>query len=115
MDVNLQEMLRHEVYVERPEVRFVDGDVATPRYVTDGEARRALVQPVKAETRETVAGKWEEATHVVYLGAEDEVRAGDVLVRGACRYEVVGVEDEGGQGHHWRVWVREAWMSDGSE
>jgi hypothetical protein len=49
-------------------------------------------------------GKLPESTHVVYL--EAAVEAADVLECEGVRYEALSCEDEGGQGHHWRVVVR---------
>lgn len=104
-DRNLLALLRHEVWVERPEVAVVEGNPARPHYVREAKARRALVQPLGGTLKMELAGKLPEATHLVYL--EEAVEAADVVVWDAQRYEVQACEDEGGQGHHWRAVVRE--------
>ena len=47
-DGNLRALLRHEVWVERPEVEAIEGNPTRPRYVRENTARRALVQPLMA-------------------------------------------------------------------
>ncbi|MHB8996915.1 MAG: hypothetical protein ACYC63_16855 [Armatimonadota bacterium] len=103
-DANLGAMLRDEVWVERPEVTVVEGNPTTPRYVREAAARRGLVQPLTGKLAAELIGKLPESTHVVYL--EEAVEAADVLVCEGVRYEALSCEDEGGQGHHWRVVVR---------
>lgn len=104
-DGNLRALLRHEVWVERPEVEAIEGNPTRPRYAREGKARRALVQPLAGTLKAELAGKLPEATHLVYL--EEAVDAGDVLVWGEARYEVQVCEDAGGQSHHWSAVVRE--------
>ncbi|MEN6304620.1 MAG: hypothetical protein ABFD96_17955 [Armatimonadia bacterium] len=171
VDVNLAGLLRHEVWIERPEVRMVAGDVAVARGVRQEGLVRVLVRPLDARETAGLLGRLEEARYAVYMTAAEDVAEGDVLAQrvwvtrlaeaaaegtrelrveealarpgeeievggesgvlagvvdevvslaegleerheagcevvGVRRFEVLGVEDEGGQGHHWRVLVR---------
>ncbi|MCE5237318.1 hypothetical protein LLH23_02375 [bacterium] len=110
-DVNLRMVLSQAAYVDRAETAIGTGlDPLSPRYARDAAALPALVQPLRGDLVVTVAGKLPEATHVVYLEGGVQLRPGDVLAvaEGASerKYEVLDVEDEGGQGHHLRVVVR---------
>jgi len=110
-DVNLRMVLSQAAYVERAESAIGTGlDPLSPRYVRDAAVLPALVQPLRGDLVATVAGTLPEATHVVYLEGNVQLSPGDVLAvtEGASerKYEVLSVEDEGGQGHHLRVVVR---------
>lgn len=108
VDANLRSLLTETAYVERAETAIGGGlDPLSPQYVRQGGALPALVQPLHGDLAVTVAGKWPEATHVAYLEAGVVVEAGDALAVGERRYEVLAVEDEGGQGHHLRLVVKD--------
>lgn len=171
VDLNLVGLLRHEVWIERPEVRMVAGDVAVARSVRQAGLVRARIRPLEAQETAGLLGRLEEAQYAVYLAGEEALAEGDVLVQrvwvtrlaeevaqgarelrveeamarpgeelevgeqhgivagvlgavvrlaeslasaheagcevvGVRRFEVLGVEDEGGQGHHRRALVR---------
>lgn len=107
MEANLGELLRTEVRIERAEVRIAQGlDVMSPVYQIVPETWRGLVQPLSGGIREGLLGKLTEATHIVYLDPAATVWPGDALVCDNTRYEALEVQDEGGQGHHWRIVAR---------
>jgi len=110
-DRNLQALLKHSAYVDRAATAIGAGlDPLSPSYVRETGPIPALVQPLRGDLAATVAGQLPEATHVVYLEGGVQLAPGDVLVVQAGveerRFEVLAVEDEGGQGHHLRVVVR---------
>jgi len=110
-DVNLRLVLKHSAYVQRAQTAIGAGlDPLSTQYVAGEGPVPALVQPLRGDLVATVAGKLPEATHVVYLEGNVQLSPGDVLAvtEGASerKYEVLSVEDEGGQGHHLRVVVR---------
>jgi hypothetical protein len=174
-DINLRQMLRHTVYVDRAEMGMSGLNPLSPQYVRQSGPLPALIQPLRGDLAATVAGRLLEATHVAYLATGPTILAGDFVTQellvgqltgsaaaGATRvgvteeawgpgdlvevgpesalerlavrttetgwldleaalaeahlagervaavrqYEVLAVEDEGGQGHHLRVVMR---------
>ncbi|MEN6402520.1 MAG: hypothetical protein ABFD94_11320, partial [Armatimonadia bacterium] len=63
VDVNLAGLLRHEVWIERPEVRMVAGDVAVARGVRQEGLVRVLVRPLDARETAGLLGRLEEARY----------------------------------------------------
>jgi hypothetical protein len=111
-DVNLRLVLKHSAYVQRAQTAIGAGlDPLSTQYVAGEGPVPALVQPLRGDLLATVAGRLPDATHVVYLEGGVQLAPGDVLVveAGAVerRFEALDVEDEGGQGHHLRVVVKE--------
>jgi len=110
-DRNLTMMLKHSAYVERAAIAVGAGlDPKSPLFERGLGPIPALVQPLRGSLAHTVLGKLPEATHVVYIEGGVQLEPGDVLAVEAGieerRYEVLTVEDGGGQGHHLRVVVR---------
>ncbi len=107
-DQNLQQLLRQTAYVERAQIALGGaGNPLSPQFVRETEPRAVLVQPLRGELAATLMGKLPAATHVGYMAAPAAVAPADVLVvvapEAEARYEILAVEDEGGQGHHLRL------------
>lgn len=110
-DQNLQRLLRQTAYIERAQIALGGaGNPLSPQFVRATEPCAVLVQPLRGDLAATLMGKLPAATHVGYMAAPAAVAPADVLVIVAPeaeeRYEILTVEDEGGQGHHLRLILR---------
>lgn len=94
------------ITVSRPG-RAADGQGGFTRTFVLNQTTRGRVTVINARER-TIADRMSvEATHVGYIPQSVSVRAEDRITFGGHTYEVTGIENPGGFGHHSRVLLLE--------
>lgn len=91
-DAVFESLLSHSVTIQRP-TDTVDGVKApTITYVTQATGVACRVKPVRADTKQAIAGMVFDSSHKAYFLPAAVIREQDRVVNGTDTYRVVGVE-----------------------
>jgi len=91
-DAVFQSLLPHTVTIQRPTDTIGGAKAPTVTYVTQATGVVCRIKPVRADTKQAIAGMVFDSTHKGYFLPAAVIREQDRVIKGAETYRVVGVE-----------------------